>query len=119
MSHPPPGLGGGVARTGPPPGFGSSNSASGGSGGNNSSTAAAATGGSGGANGTAAIVRAQIVFLLTTFTEDSFDKSAAEIRSVSLLHHSPLFASHQLTRNSSRRTTRPICTTTMSVERLS
>jgi hypothetical protein len=28
------------------------------------------------------IVRAQIVFLLTTFTEESFDKSANEIRNV-------------------------------------
>jgi hypothetical protein len=89
MSHPPPGLGGGVARTGPPPGFG----ASGGGGGSGADAAAAggsapAGGGANqgnpaaGANGTAAIVRAQIVFLLTTFTEDSFDKAASEIRTV-------------------------------------
>lgn len=29
------------------------------------------------------ITRAQIVFLLTTFTEESFEKSATEIRAVS------------------------------------
>ena len=34
--------------------------------------------------GTAVIVRAQIVFLLTTLTEDTYEKSAAEIRTVSL-----------------------------------
>ncbi|EJT45512.1 3'-5' exoribonuclease [Trichosporon asahii var. asahii CBS 2479] len=76
MSHPPPGLGGGVARTGPPPGFGSNNAAAA------SGGASGAGAGAGGANGTAAIVRAQIVFLLTTFTEDSFDKAAAEIRTL-------------------------------------
>lgn len=85
MSHPPPGLGGGVARTGPPPGFGSGNltgAGAGGAAGGGGNSAA----GAGGANGTAAIVRAQIVFLLTTFTEDSFDKAAAEIRTVRFVH---------------------------------
>jgi hypothetical protein len=41
------------------------------------------------------IVRAQIVFLLTTFTEESFDKSANEIRNVSvsicILHPASFF----------------------------
>ncbi len=31
------------------------------------------------------IVRAQIVFLLTTFTEESFERASNEIRSVSLV----------------------------------
>ncbi|RSH85805.1 uncharacterized protein EHS24_003985 [Apiotrichum porosum] len=83
MSHPPPGLGGGVARTGPPPGFGSSNNAGGPAG---SGNGGATTGGGATAAGTAAIVRAQIVFLLTTFTEESFDKSAAEIRTLASTH---------------------------------
>ncbi|GFZ43225.1 hypothetical protein JCM24511_00944, partial [Saitozyma sp. JCM 24511] len=88
MSIPPPGLGGGVARTGPPPGFGSSNPSGGASSGNATAAApGAASGGGGGRSGdgqggTAVIVRAQIVFLLTTFTEESFDKSANEIRNL-------------------------------------
>ncbi|KAK4684746.1 CCR4-NOT transcription complex subunit 1, partial [Tremellales sp. Uapishka_1] len=66
MSIPPPGLGGGGARTGPPPGFGGGG----------------LTGPSAGQGGTAAIVRAQIVFLLTTVTEDSFEKASADIRTL-------------------------------------
>lgn len=76
MSIPPPGLGGGAARTGPPPGFGQSSLSGGGGGG----------GGRGGSgdNSPATIVRAQIVFLLTSFTEEGFDKHADEIRAVSV-----------------------------------
>ncbi|KAL7423739.1 CCR4-NOT core subunit cdc39 [Cryptotrichosporon argae] len=71
MSHPPPGLGGGAARAGPPPGFGAG-------------AHSGAQGGAsrGGAQSTDAISRAQIVFLLTTFTEDTFDKVSAEIRTL-------------------------------------
>lgn len=77
MSIPPPGLGGGAARTGPPPGFGNSHPSGG---------PTAPTGGGGrnsdGQGGTATIVRAQIVFLLTTLTEDVFEKASNEIRTV-------------------------------------
>jgi hypothetical protein len=60
-----PGAGAGGAPGGPAPGSGNQGQPN-----------------AGGASGTAAIVRAQIVFLLTTFTEDSFDKAAGEIRTV-------------------------------------
>ena len=72
MSNPPPGLGGGGGLRGPPPGFGSP------------APATTGRGGQDGQGGTATIVRAQIVFLLTTFTEDSFEKASGEIRTVSL-----------------------------------
>ncbi|WVQ85274.1 hypothetical protein IAT38_007439 [Cryptococcus sp. DSM 104549] len=85
MSIPPPGLGGGVTRTGPPPGFGGGASpasdASGATGGG--SVGGGAGGGRrDGQGGTAVIVRAQIVFLLTTFTEESFEKASNEIRTL-------------------------------------
>ncbi|WWC68491.1 uncharacterized protein I206_102420 [Kwoniella pini CBS 10737] len=94
MSIPPPGLGGGVNRTGPPPGFGSGNvgvthsPASDASGtisntGINGGSASSAQGGRrDGQGGPAVIIRAQIVFLLTTFTEDNFDKMSNEIRTL-------------------------------------
>ncbi len=72
MSNLPPGLGGGIGRTGPPPGFGNASSLGG-------------RGSGEGQGGTAVIVRAQIVFLLTTFTEESFERASNEIRSVSLV----------------------------------
>ncbi|BEJ18074.1 hypothetical protein CspHIS471_0703510 [Cutaneotrichosporon sp. HIS471] len=80
MSHPPPGLGGGVARTGPPPGFG--NNVQGGAG----NSPGAGGGGSGANGGTAAIVRAQIVFLLSTLSEDTFDKASQELRTMASNH---------------------------------
>ncbi|WVR05705.1 hypothetical protein IAU60_002729 [Kwoniella sp. DSM 27419] len=91
MSIPPPGLGGGVNRSGPPPGFGGG--AIGGPGVGHSpvsdaSGTALTSGGSGGGSrrdgqgGPAVIIRAQIVFLLTTFTEDNFDKMSTEIRTL-------------------------------------
>lgn len=69
---PPPGLG----RPPPPPGLAQAQA----------TQPAAAQAQSVPPGGTAVIVRAQIVFLLTTFTEDGFDKAAAEIRAVSALH---------------------------------
>lgn len=108
MSIPPPGLGGGVRAAGPPPGFGSSRDASrdalvgqqGGQGQGQGQGQGSGMGQSLNQNqtmngqaqvgqGTAVIVRAQIVFLLTTLTEDSFEKSAAEIRTVSFRSLSP------------------------------
>jgi CCR4-NOT transcription complex subunit 1 len=90
MSLPPPGLGGGAARTGPPPGFGTNHAG----GGNPTNSGGANAGGGGGGGGggrnadgqggTAVIVRAQIVFLLTTLTEDTFEKASNEIRTVSI-----------------------------------
>jgi len=80
MSLPPPGLGGGAARTGPPPGFGTSNA----SGLNPPTSAGGIGGGTRNNNGTANIVKAQIVFLLTTLTDESFDKASKELRDVSL-----------------------------------
>lgn len=94
MSIPPPGLGGGVSRTGPPPGFGGGaahspvSDASVATMASNAGVAGSVGGGAGrrdGQGGTAVIVRAQIVFLLTTFTEDSFEKASTEIRTVSAL----------------------------------
>ncbi|WVF70722.1 hypothetical protein IAT40_005515 [Kwoniella sp. CBS 6097] len=100
MSIPPPGLGGGVNRTGPPPGFGGGavgvgagaahSPASDASGATNSGTMGVGLGGGGssggsrrdGQGGPAVIIRAQIVFLLTTFTEDNFDKMSTEIRTL-------------------------------------
>ncbi|WWD18096.1 hypothetical protein CI109_102544 [Kwoniella shandongensis] len=90
MSIPPPGLGGGVSRTGPPPGFAAaannhSPSTDVASNGPGVAMGGAGSGGGGrrdGQGGTAVIVRAQIVFLLTTFTEDSFDKASNEIRTL-------------------------------------
>lgn len=93
MSIPPPGLGGGVSRTGPPPGFGGGaahSPVSDASATTMASSAGVAGSVGGGAvrrdgqGGTAVIVRAQIVFLLTTFTEDSFEKASTEIRTVSV-----------------------------------
>ena len=72
MSNPPPGLGGGGGLRGPPPGFGSPAPTNNGQGRQDT-----------GGGGTATIVRAQIVFLLTTFTEDTFEKASQEIRTVS------------------------------------
>ncbi|KAL1410914.1 CCR4-NOT core subunit cdc39 [Vanrija albida] len=86
MSNPPPGLGGGVARTGPPPGFAAAGNGPAGSTNGNNGSSAGGPASPGGASGTAAIVRAQIVFLLTTFTEDSFDKAASEIRALASTH---------------------------------
>lgn len=81
MSIPPPGLGGGVARTGPPPGFGG-----------NAGGLTGSSGGGGGRGGDpASIVRAQIVFLLSTFSEEGFDKHADEIRAVSPTVYSFVF----------------------------
>lgn len=77
MSIPPPGLGGGVARTGPPPGFG------GNAGGLSTPSGGGGGGGGRGGGDPASIVRAQIVFLLSTFSEEGFDKHADEIRAVS------------------------------------
>ncbi|WVQ65071.1 uncharacterized protein L199_003241 [Kwoniella botswanensis] len=90
MSIPPPGLGGGVNRTGPPPGFGGGNvgvthspvSDASGTASNAASTGAGAGGRRDGQGGPAVIIRAQIVFLLTTFTEDNFDKMSTEIRTL-------------------------------------
>ena len=107
MSNPPPGLGGSGggalgalgALRGPPPGFGSPsstgsrNSTGGGGGGSVGSTGGGGGGGGGGGDGqggTATIVRAQIVFLLSSMTEESFDKQLGEIRVVSV--SSSLFA---------------------------
>jgi len=81
MSLPPPGLGGGAARTGPPPGFGTSNA----SGLNPPTSAGGIGGGTRNNNGAASIVKAQIVFLLTTLTDESFEKASKELRDVSLL----------------------------------
>ena len=113
MSIPPPGLGGGVSRAGPPPGFAGGGALGGGLGGMSAPPPGNLGGGNGRENlissgvlglgqataagglgsgrhasgtdgaGTAVIVRAQIVFLLTTLTEDTYEKSAAEIRTVS------------------------------------
>ncbi|KAK8865726.1 hypothetical protein IAR55_000872 [Kwoniella newhampshirensis] len=88
MSIPPPGLGGGVSRTGPPPGFAAAanhSPASDASGGPGVAMGGAGSGGGGrrdGQGGAAVIVRAQIVFLLTTSTEESFDKASNEIRTL-------------------------------------
>ncbi|CAK9782142.1 Not1-domain-containing protein [Cutaneotrichosporon oleaginosum] len=84
MSHPPPGLGGGVARTGPPPGFG--NSAQG-------STANSAGGGGGGGSshsnsGPAAIARTKIVYLLGSLAEDTYETSVNELR-IAAGNHGP------------------------------
>lgn len=109
MSIPPPGLGGGVSRAGPPPGFAGGGALGVGTGGISAPPIggsgrdvvspgvlglgqATAAGGLGSGRhatqtdgaGTAVIVRAQIVFLLTTLTEDTYEKSAAEIRTVSI-----------------------------------
>jgi len=86
MANPPPGLGGGGGRPAPPPGFGGNGTTA------PSPTASSGRGG-GGEGGTAVIVRAQIVFLLTTMTEDSFEKASNEIRTVCHLSSHVLFCS--------------------------
>lgn len=87
MSLPPPGLGGGAARAGPPPGFGTTNS----SGLNPPTSAGGIGGGTRNTNGTASIVKAQIVFLLTTLTDETFEKASKDLREVSLLCSSVSF----------------------------
>jgi CCR4-NOT transcription complex subunit 1 len=89
MSLPPPGLGGGGARTGPPPGFGTSNA----SGGNPPNSAGGIGGGTRNNNGTAPIVKAQIVFQLTNLSEENFEKVSKELREVSLGRQIRLFLS--------------------------
>jgi len=81
MSHPPPGLGGGAARTGPPPGFGTSNA----SGMNPPNSAGGIGGGTRNNNGAASIVKAQLVMLLSSLNDETFEKVSKDVREVSLL----------------------------------
>lgn len=81
MSLGPPGLSaGGGSRTGPPPGFG------------NGAFSTGAGGGGGGGEGRGqdssalAIVKAQIVFLLSSLTEESYERTSKELKTVGLTH---------------------------------
>ncbi|EIW72732.1 hypothetical protein TREMEDRAFT_72862 [Tremella mesenterica DSM 1558] len=70
MALPPPGLGGGGPRAGPPPGFASMALNNG-----------PATGGGANDSSALAIVKAQIVFLLSSMTEESFERTSKELKS--------------------------------------
>jgi hypothetical protein len=81
MSLPPPGLGGGANRTGPPPGFGTSNA----SGLNPPNSAGGIGAGTRNNNSAASIVKAQIVMLMSSISDENFEKTSKDLREVSLL----------------------------------